>query len=190
MLAAEQLHHGLVAGSGDFAGYEREIRRSRVGRDLWKSRNMRQPFDAGMVAGALAASAMTLTGGRFPGGHWRSRPDAATPLLRSGRAQRYPRPDGRYFFDKASSVFAAGHASRADAPDHLRVQRRVPREVAEAWSWMCPAGVYEVAAGAPEHGLVDLVVQPANCIQCGAIHAKGGRLTPPEGGSGPAYRLG
>jgi electron-transferring-flavoprotein dehydrogenase len=24
-------------------------------------------------------------------------------------------------------------------------------------------------------------------VQCGAISAKGGRLTPPEGGSGPEY---
>ena len=28
---------------------------------------------------------------------------------------------------------------------------------------------------------------PSNCVQCGAITAKGGRLTPPEGGSGPEY---
>jgi electron-transferring-flavoprotein dehydrogenase len=26
-------------------------------------------------------------------------------------------------------------------------------------------------------------------VQCGAITAKGGRLTPPEGGSGPEYQL-
>jgi electron-transferring-flavoprotein dehydrogenase len=32
-------------------------------------------------------------------------------------------------------------------------------------------------------------VTPSNCVQCGAITAKGGRLTPPEGGSGPEYTL-
>jgi electron-transferring-flavoprotein dehydrogenase len=26
-------------------------------------------------------------------------------------------------------------------------------------------------------------------VQCGAITAKGGRLTPPEGGDGPLYQL-
>jgi electron-transferring-flavoprotein dehydrogenase len=26
-------------------------------------------------------------------------------------------------------------------------------------------------------------------VQCGAITAKGGRLTPPEGGAGPEYKL-
>jgi len=32
-----------------------------------------------------------------------------------------------------------------------------------------------------------LTTTPSNCVQCGAITAKGGRLTPPEGGSGPEY---
>ena len=50
---------------------------------------------------------------------------------------------------------------------------------------MCPAGVYEIPEDAPEEGFVDLVVNPSNCVQCGAITAKGGRLTPPEGGDGP-----
>jgi electron-transferring-flavoprotein dehydrogenase len=58
---------------------------------------------------------------------------------------------------------------------------------------MCPAQVYEVAgAGAAESGAADVVtvsVTPSNCVQCGAITAKGGRLTPPEGGSGPEYTL-
>ena len=38
-------------------------------------------------------------------------------------------------------------------------------------------------------GTVDVLVNPSNCVQCGAISAKGGRLTPPEGGSGPEYTL-
>ena len=53
---------------------------------------------------------------------------------------------------------------------------------------MCPAHVYEV--GEPDgDGTVTVQVTPSNCVQCGAISAKGGRLTPPEGGSGPEYTL-
>ena len=53
---------------------------------------------------------------------------------------------------------------------------------------MCPAQVYEV--GPPDgDGTVTVVLNPSNCVQCGAITAKGGRLTPPEGGSGPEYTL-
>ena len=47
---------------------------------------------------------------------------------------------------------------------------------------MCPAQVYEAVEGGVE-------VAASNCVQCGAITAKGGRLTPPEGGSGPEYTL-
>ena len=53
---------------------------------------------------------------------------------------RYPKPDGKYTFDKLSSVFITGNATRDDAPNHIRVQKHVPREVAETWRWMCPAG--------------------------------------------------
>jgi electron-transferring-flavoprotein dehydrogenase len=37
--------------------------------------------------------------------------------------------------------------------------------------------------------MVDLIVNPSNCVQCGAITAKGGRLTPPDGGDGPVYQI-
>ncbi len=101
----------------------------------------------------------------------------------------YPKPDGKYTFDKLSSVFITGNATRDDAPNHIRVQKRVPREIAETWRWMCPAGVYEIPEDAPEHGDVDVIVNYTNCVQCGAITAKGGRLTTPEGGDGPLYQI-
>ena len=34
-----------------------------------------------------------------------------------------------------------------------------------------------------------MIVNYTNCVQCGAITAKGGRLTPPEGGDGPLYHI-
>ena len=64
----------------------------------------------------------------------------------------YPKPDGKYTFDKLSSVYITGNATRDDAPNHIRVQKHVPREVAETWAWMCPAGVYEIPDDAPEDG--------------------------------------
>ena len=62
------------------------------------------------------------------------------------------------------------------------------RPVAEAWTWMCPAHVYEVGQDLGD-GMVSVLMTPSNCVQCDAITAKGGRLTPPEGGSGPEYTL-
>ena len=95
-------------------------------------------------------------------------------------------------------MFASGNATRDDAPNHIRLQEKVPLEVALMWQNMCPAQVYEVPEeeleAARKNGDLDgkrdvrLNVTPSNCVQCGAITAKGGRLTPPEGGDGPNYQ--
>jgi electron-transferring-flavoprotein dehydrogenase len=188
MLAAEAIYGALKAGSTDLSSYETAVFDSFIGQDLWQTRNMKQPFARGLVVGGAITNAMVVTKGRFPGGHWATHRDADQPLMLTNRHERYPKPDGKYTFDKLSGVFLTGNATRDDAPSHIRIQKNVPREVAEAWQWMCPAGVYEVPEDAPATGPVDLVVNPSNCVQCGAITAKGGRLTPPEGGDGPNYQ--
>jgi electron-transferring-flavoprotein dehydrogenase len=114
-------------------------------------------------------------------------PDAEQDLIRTDRGARFPAPDGKLTFDKLSSVFLSGNKTRDDAPSHIRVAHRVPREVAELWANMCPAHVYEL--GREDAGKVEVVVTPSNCVQCGAITAKGGRLLPAEGGAGPEYSL-
>ena len=105
---------------------------------------MKQPFAKGLIVGGAITNAMVVTKGRLPGGHWSTHRDAEQPLMVTDRHERYPKPDGKYTFDKLSGVFTTGNATRDDAPSHIRIQQRVPRELAEAWSWMCPAGVYEV----------------------------------------------
>ena len=82
-------------------------------------------------------------------------------------------------------MFLSGNRSRDDQPNHIRVRTRVPREVGQTWVSMCPAGVYELRDEGGD--MVEVELTPSNCVQCGAITAKGGRLTPPEGGSGPEY---
>jgi len=125
--------------------------------------------------------------GRLDLGKLRAEPDAEQPLLRTGRAARYPAPDGKLTFDKLSSVFLSGNRTRDDQPNHVRVQTEVPEQLGRMWERMCPAAVYRTQAAAD--GLVTVELAPSNCVQCGAITAKGGRLTPPEGGSGPEYTL-
>jgi electron-transferring-flavoprotein dehydrogenase len=192
-LAAEAAFRALQRGEvpsrvGALDTYDDALRQSRGWKDLYQSRNMRQAFDRGFYVGGALASMMTVTKGRIPNGRFPTHPNAAAPLLRTGRATRYPKPDGRYVFDKLSSVFASGNRTRDDQPSHIEVATRVRRPVAEAWEWMCPAHVYEVGADLGD-GRVSVNVTPSNCVQCGAITAKGGRLTPPEGGSGPEYTL-
>jgi electron-transferring-flavoprotein dehydrogenase len=189
MHAAEHIVAALKARSTDLSAYDAAVRASQIGEDLRRSRNMKQPFRKGFFVGGAITNAMVATKGRFPGGHWETHPDAEAPMVVGNRSASYPRPDGELTFDKLSSVYISGNATRDDAPNHIRVQRRVPRTLAETWRWMCPAGVYEIPEDAPADGDVDLIVNYTNCVQCGAITAKGGRLTVPEGGDGPLYRM-
>ena len=196
MLAAETAFGAIQPGRtawtpGALEGYDEALRESYVWSDLERVRNMRPAFSKGFVGGALVAGAALNTRGKLPPRDLSLEPDAASNLFVGDRDRTYPKPDGRLFFDKLSSVFLSGNKSRDDAPSHIRVETRVPRPVAEAWVRMCPAQVYEIAGPADEgeqgNGAVRVEVTPSNCVQCGAITAKGGRLTAAEGGSGPEY---
>jgi electron-transferring-flavoprotein dehydrogenase len=187
ILAADAIYEQLKRGGSDFSAYEQAVEDSSIGKELYEVRNTRQPFQKGFLQGGPLVNAMIATKGRFPGGRWAWHRNDEKPMFVGDTKDSYPKPDGKYTFDKLSSVYITGNATRDDAPNHIRVQNDVPREVAETWVWMCPAGVYEIPEDAPEHGNVDLIVNYTNCVQCGAITAKGGRLTPPEGGDGPLY---
>jgi electron-transferring-flavoprotein dehydrogenase len=189
MYAAEAIVESLKQDSVNFEDYERKVKGSLIEKDLWQSRNMRQPLSKGLIFGGIMGSLMVATKGAFPGGHWKNEPDAEVPVEVEGAAKKYPKPDNKYIFDKLNSVFLSGNATRDDAPNHIRIQQRVPRELAQTWVSMCPAQVYEIPDEQLENGAetVDVHVTPSNCIQCGAITAKGGRLTLPEGGDGPLY---
>ena len=186
-LAAEAAFAALQRGQtpatpGALSVYDDALKQSFVWKDLYEVRNMRPAFGRGFLVGGALAGAMTASKGRFPRRDLELERDADAELFRTERAKSYPAPDGKLTFDKLSSVFASGNKTRDDQPSHIVIQRDVPQDVAELWERMCPAQVYE----ATETGVE---VTPSNCVQCGAITAKGGRLTPPEGGSGPEYKL-
>jgi electron-transferring-flavoprotein dehydrogenase len=192
MLAADTAFDAVQPGRtawapGALASYDEAVRESYIWKDLKRVRNMRPAFRYGFAGGALIAGAALNSLGRFPPRDLALEPDGEADMFVGDRDKTYPNPDGKLFFDKLSSVYASGNRTRDDAPNHIRIRRWVPREVAEAWVRLCPAQVYEIAKGDHRGALVD--VTPSNCVQCGAITAKGGRLTPPEGGDGPEYTL-
>jgi electron-transferring-flavoprotein dehydrogenase len=190
-LAAEAAWRTLARGESmrsALASYDESLRRSFIWSDLREVRNMRQAFGRGFYVGGALAGAMTASKGRFPPRDAPTERDADQSLIGTDRAASYPAADGKLVFDKLSSVFASGNRTRDDQPNHIRIQEKVPRELAELWAHMCPAQVYEVGE-ADGDGTVRVKLAPSNCVQCGAITAKGGRLTPPEGGSGPEYTV-
>jgi len=202
MYAAEAIFERLKGGDvSDLSNYQEAIEGSVIASDMHRSRNMRQVFSKGFFVGGALANMLEISGGRFPpGAHFHTHDDSTVDVFVGDRDKSYPKPDGKYTFDKLSSVFATGNATRDDAPNHIRIQEEVPLEIALMWRNMCPAHVYELPDEVLEElnkngrdGLegrtVDLQITPSNCIQCGAITAKGGRLTPPEGGDGPNYQI-
>ncbi|MCC6831843.1 MAG: 4Fe-4S dicluster domain-containing protein [Thermoleophilia bacterium] len=192
MIAAEAIYEALKAKKATHAaglwGYDKRIKDSSLWKDLWKVRNIRPGFQRGMIVGGMVHGMATASMGRLPK-EVKPISDAREPVFIGGK--EYSKPDGQLTFDKLSSVFASGNKTRDDQPSHIRIQKVVPRELAVAWEAMCPAKVYEIPEDQPASpgGMVTVHLNPSNCVQCGAITAKGGRLTPPEGGSGPEYTL-
>jgi electron-transferring-flavoprotein dehydrogenase len=187
-LAAEAIYRSLK-GEAPLSKYEAAVARSAIGKDLWASRNTRQTLTKGFLRGAPLAGLNIALHGHALLGRWPWKRNDAVEMFLGDTKDGYPEPDGTLTFDKLSSVYLTGNSTREDAPDHIRLERHVPREIAETWVWMCPAGVYELPEDAPQQGRVDVIVNSSNCVQCGAITAKGGRLTPPEGGDGPLYTI-
>ncbi len=161
------------------AEYEAMVRDSYIGKDLYKTRNMRLAFKSGLYGGGAKAALMSATKGLLLGGRISVPSDADEPRQVTPAAEFTP--DGQRTLGKLDAVFRSGNATRDDIPSHLIVGEDIPPEVAEMYTHMCPAGVYERDGD-------ELVVNAPNCIDCKATDILGPRWTPREGGSGPSYK--
>jgi electron-transferring-flavoprotein dehydrogenase len=183
IFAARVAFQALKSGDNSAASlgaYDRMVADSYIARDLYRTRNMRLAFKDGFYLGGAKAGLMTLTGGRFPGGRIAMPADASVPRATDGATPFTP--DGVLTFGKLDAVFKSGNATRDTIPSHLLVGQDVSPELAQFYSHLCPAGVYEVVDG-------QLRVNAPNCVDCKATDVVGPRWSPREGGSGPKYRL-
>ena len=182
MYAARAIFAGLRKGDTSRAAlseYDRLVDQSIIKSDLHKRRNMRLAFKDGFFVGGLKASLMTVSGGAVFGGAMSIERDAEAPRFARKSAPRLS--DTRLTTGKLDAVFRSGNRTRDDIPNHLIVGKDIPAEVAEFYSHVCPAGVYERDGDR-------LVINAPNCVDCKATDVLGPRWTPREGGSGPAYR--
>ena len=173
------------------SAYDRTVDGSFIAGDLHRTRNMRLAFKDGFYLGGVKAGLMTLTGGKLPGGRIAMPEDADAPReLPSRRGAEPPSrgaaeppfvPDNTLTFSKVDAVFKSGNATRDTIPTHLLVGPDIGPEVADFYSHVCPAGVYERSGD-------ELRVNAPNCVDCKATDVLGPRWTPREGGSGPKYR--
>jgi electron-transferring-flavoprotein dehydrogenase len=180
--AARAIFAGLKRGDTSAAAlqeYDHLVRTSYIRDDLYRTRNVRLAFKDGFYKGGARAALMTLTGGRIPGKRIAMHRDTDV-ARRPGGGVSVPAGDP-LVVSKVDAVFKAGNATRDDIPSHLIVGQDVSPDMAEFYTHLCPAGVYEVADGR-------LVVNAPNCVDCKATDVVGPRWTPREGGAGPAYK--
>lgn len=183
MFAARAIHAALAAGDAASAGladYDAMVNGSYIADDLRRTRNVRLAFTDGLWLGGMKAGLMIATGGRIPGGRIEVEPDAAVPR-ETGAPDPFT-PDNQLTFGKLDAVFKSGNATRDTIPSHLIVGQDVDGAVADFYTHVCPAGVYERVGD-------ELRVNAPNCVDCKATDVLGPRWTPREGGSGPKYRL-
>ena len=165
-------------------------RRASSRSELHEVRDMRQVFGRGFFVGGALASAMTVSKGRVdarqaaepsPTPSSRSSAPTAPSQLSGARRQAHLR--------QALVRLPLGEQdTRRPAEPHSHRAQGARATSRTCGCTMCPAQVYEIGTEGGD-GTVTVNVAPSNCVQCGAITAKGGRLTPPEGGSGPEYTL-
>ncbi len=180
ILAARAIFKALKAGDTSKAAlssYDQSLKDSFVWSDLKKVRNMRHAFKSGFYSGGVKAALMTVTGGAFPGDGVHTHEDAAEEKV-------WDTPDfptDKVGLSKVDAVYLTSNKTRDDIPQHLIVGRDITPELAEFYSHVCPAGVYEKQGD-------KLVVNAPNCVDCKATDVLGPRWTPREGGAGPDYK--
>lgn len=157
--------------------YDQSIKSSPIYQDLYKVRNMRQAFKSGFYWGGMKAALMTASGGLFGSHSGHKEGDGEEWKVLSDKSEEIA-GDLR----KVDAVYLSGNKTRDDIPSHLKIGKDIPPEIADFYSHICPAGVYERKGD-------QLIVNAPNCIDCKATDVLGPRWSPREGGSGPDYNL-
>jgi electron-transferring-flavoprotein dehydrogenase len=202
MLAAEHAAAALKGGRArdELAGYEAAWRSSDIGRDLWRVRNAKPLWSklgtfVGIAAGGLDMWANTFGLSLFGTlGHGKPDSDTLRPAARC-RPLAYVKPDGKFTFDRLSSVFLSNTNHEEDQPPHLKVADMALQKASEHDIFAgpsqryCPAGVYEWVE---ENGAPKFVINAQNCVHCKTCDIKDPNRNitwvAPEGGGGPNYQ--
>ncbi|MBS7736417.1 electron transfer flavoprotein-ubiquinone oxidoreductase [Chelatococcus composti] len=206
MLCAEHVFAALGEGRehDELTGYETGWRRSDIGRDLHKVRNVKPLWSrfgtmVGVALGGIDMWTNELFGFSLFGTLGHGKPDHAS-LKRIDEVKPivYPKPDGVVSFDKLSSVFLSNTNHEEDQPVHLKladpaipIERNLPL-YGEPARLYCPAGVYEVVYDDPQARTNPrFVINAQNCVHCKTCDIKDPaqniNWVTPEGGGGPNY---
>ena len=204
MMGAEAAFNALQAGrSGDeLVEYEEAYEKSSVYKELKTVRNVKPILSRfGTVLGTgLGGVEMWLTsifGGWSPFGTLGHKKTDAASLKPAAKFKPidYPKPDGKYSFDKLTNVAFTNTYHGEDQPCHLELLDPDLQKSSELGVFdgpsarYCPAGVYEWVEEA--NGEQRFQINSQNCIHCKTCDIKDPNQNinweTPEGGGGPAY---
>jgi electron-transferring-flavoprotein dehydrogenase len=201
MLAAETILAAFI--KGDFSRatlgeFDKKVKGSYIGRELYKARNFHQAFDRGRMMGLMVAGISTLTGGRLPGRLSIKAGHQHMLKLDGNRGDRYAslKYDEKLAFNKLTDVYYSSTHHDEDQPAHLKVADfnicvdRCVTEYGNPCQNFCPANVYEMVEGG--EGKRRLQINFSNCVHCKTCDIMDPyqiiNWVTPEGGGGPNYR--
>jgi electron-transferring-flavoprotein dehydrogenase len=204
MLAADAIIDKLKSqsqGGDEITAYTDSFKSSWLYKELHSVRNFR-PLLAklGMTIGTMAAGIdlwINQLGLGFLTPWTLGHHDDHSAIKRKDQMPKisYPKPDGKFSFDKLSSVFLSNTNHEEDQPVHLRLtDPDVPVKINlalydEPAQRYCPAGVYEIVGQADNAPRLQINAQ--NCVHCKTCDIKDPTQNitwvTPEGGGGPNY---
>ena len=187
--AAESIIDAIERDSVDFSSYDEKVHNSIIEKDLYKSRNASQPFtkefsrwrhgfDDDRDPGSLPGWSLEeprrrhLQDGNRQGRRQLSRSGWRVHLRQAVVGILFP-ATRLATMRRTTCVSRPRFRGRSHRPGFRCARSRFTRSPRISFS--------------PDAAIVDVNVTASNCVQCGAITAKGGRLTLPEGGDGPLY---
>src|SRR3990167_4227439 len=178
MIAAESVLPLLKKASREECqSYEKNIKQSRIWKELFQVRNIRPAMNAGLFVGlAYAAFDTYILRGHTP---WTFHNHADYLQLKpADECQKisYPKHDNKITFDLMTSVFLTHSYHDENQPCHLKLKNPAVaidinfKKYASPEQRYCPAGVYEIVDDESKNPY--LQINSANCIQCKACDIK------------------
>ena len=200
MLAAEAIVEALGSENppAELTTYTTKFQNSWLYEELYAARNFGSAMHkfGTFIGAAFNYIDQNIFGGKLPVNLHDTTPDyACTKLASQFSPINYPKPDGKFSFDKLGSVFLSNTNHEEDQPCHLKLKDpSIPIEVnlpkyAEPAQRYCPAGVYEVVDNAD--GSKRFQINAQNCVHCKTCDIKDPsqniNWVVPEGAGGPNY---
>ncbi len=199
--AAEAAVDAIKAGRGGdvLDGYEADVRKGAIGKDLKKVRNVKPLWSKYGLLASLTIGGFDMWTNTFGFGflgtlkHGKS-DAAATEEASKHKEIDYPKPDGKLSFDRLTNVAFSFTNHEESQPAHLHlndpdvpVNVNLPKYAGPSARY-CPAGVYEfVGEGADTKFQINF----QNCVHCKTCDIKDPSQnitwTVPQGGDGPNY---